>query len=177
MRFLFMFFVLTLAGCSPVRVVYDYDKTEDYTRFKTYAFFSPMETRLGELDTRRALRAIDQVLQAKGFEKTEEGGTPDFYVNVKSEMFQEMPSGSVGIGMGGAGNNMGGAVSVGVPVGSPTVKRMIFLDLVDVKQDALIWQARCEVTYEQSIKAAKRDEKMVKVMEKAFREFPPSKKN
>lgn len=176
MRYVKFLLIFLLTSCSSVQVVYDYDKEEDYSIYKTYAFYSPMETRLGELDTRRALRAIDQVLQANGFEKAEQDENPDFFVNIKSEMFQEMPANStVSIGAGGTGNNMGGAISVGVPAtGNPVVKRMIFLDLVNVKQDALFWQARCEIKYEESLSSEKRDEKMFKIIEKAFSEFPPS---
>ncbi|THD69904.1 DUF4136 domain-containing protein [Robertkochia marina] len=175
MKCLKVLIVFLLTSCSSVQVVYDYDKEEDYSKYKTYAFYSPMETRLGELDTRRALRAIDQVLQANGFEKAEKVEDADFFVNIKSEMFQEVPANStVSIGAGGTGNSMGGAISVGVPAsGNPVVKRMIFLDLVNVKQDALFWQARCEVKYEESLSSEKRDEKMYKIIEKAFSEFPP----
>lgn len=177
MRRLLYILVFIFIACGPAKVVYDYDKEEDYTRYKTYNFFAPMDTRMGELDTRRAIRAIEAVLQEKGFQKVIGGADPDFYVNIKSELFQEAPSGSFGVGMAGTGSDMAGGVSVGMPMGNPTLKRMIFIDLVNVEQDALFWQARCEVTYEENLSPEKRDSKMLKVMEIVFSEFPPDLKN
>lgn len=165
---------LILCSCSSIKVVHDYDKNEDYSKYRVYDYFTPLDTRLGELDTRRAIRAIDHILQEKGFTKASEGQKPQFYINIKSEMFQEAPSSTVGIGMGGTGSNVGGGISVGMPVGDPTLKRVIFLDLVNVEQDALFWQARCEVSFKEHFDPAQRDAEMYKIMEKALGEFPPS---
>ncbi|WP_224489017.1 DUF4136 domain-containing protein [Robertkochia flava] len=176
MKQLLCLVVFFLLSCSSVKVSYDYDQKEDYSKYQVYDFFSPMNTMLGELDSRRAIRAVDQILREKGFTKVQEGETPQFYVNIKSEMFQEVPSSSIGIGMGGTGADVSGGVSMGFPVGDPTLKRVIYLDMVNVKQDALFWQARCEVSYKESISPGQRDAEMYKIMEKALSAFPPEKK-
>lgn len=175
MRWLCLSLLFLVLSCAPVEVVYDYDRKEDYTRFKTYRYFTPMNTGLGELDTRRMIRAVDTLLQAKGFVKLKDSTIPDFYVNIKSEMFQEMNSGgSIGVGVGGTGSNMGGGISVGVPINEPVMKAFIFFDMVDVAKDALFWQARCEVSYRDNLSPEQRQEYMMKIASKALKEFPPT---
>lgn len=168
--------IFLLCSCSSVRVTYDYDQQEDYSKYQVYDFFSPMNTMLGELDTRRAVRAVEQVLQDRGFKKAKPGETPQFYVNIKSEMYQEAPSSSLGIGIGGTGTDVSGGVSMGFPVGDPTLKRVVYFDMVNVSQDVLFWQARCEVNYRELITPEQRDEEMFKIVEKALSAFPPKKK-
>lgn len=164
---------LLLASCSSLKVAHDYDRELDYSQYRTYDFFEPMDTRLGPLDTKRALRAVDRILQSRGYVKANNTAKPQFFVNIKSEVIQGAPSGSVGIGMGGTGNQVGAGISVGVPVGEPTLKQIVYLDMVDVAADALFWQARVEAPVRESQTPEQREKRMYAIMEKALAMFPP----
>lgn len=164
---------LILLSCSSVKVVHDFDQKIDYTQYREYDFFAPLDTRLGPLDTKRAVRAIDEILESRGYQKVTGENRPQFYVNIKSEIVQEAPSGTMAIGMGGTGNQVGGGVSMGMPMGEPKTRQIIYLDLVDVKGDILFWQARIKTPLREDLTPEKREAKMYKMMEKALEAFPP----
>lgn len=170
---LFPLLFLVLLSCSSIDVNHDFDQKIDYTQYREYDFFAPLDTRLGPLDTKRAVRAIDDILQSRGYKKVTGENLPQFYVNIKSEIIQEAPSGSVSLGVGGAGNQVGGGVGVGVPMGEPKVRQIIYLDLVDVKGDILFWQARIKTPLREDLTPQKRESKMYEMMEKALKAFPP----
>ena len=63
--------LLFVASCAPIYVNYDYEKQHDFTKYKTYNYYSDLETGLSELDTKRLLYVMDEALKAKGFTDAE----------------------------------------------------------------------------------------------------------
>ncbi len=111
--FLVVFFLIV--ACGAIRVNYDYASETNFSAYKTYNYYPDIDTGLSELDTKRLLRAVDSVLEAKGIFMAE---NPDFFVNIHSVSYRNNPNSAVGVGMGGTGRNVGGGVSVGIPLGS-----------------------------------------------------------
>ena len=72
--------VIVLTSCSSVRVNQDYDKNVDFSQYKTYAYHKAGvdKVEISDLDKKRILRSIDEVMAAKGFTKSE---TPDLLIN------------------------------------------------------------------------------------------------
>ncbi|MEM6863778.1 MAG: DUF4136 domain-containing protein [Bacteroidota bacterium] len=171
------FVFLTLLGfcvsCGSVRVDYDYDKSTDFSNYSTYNYFSDMETGLSQLDERRLFRVLDSTLNLKGYRLAEE---PDFFVNILSSEFRSAPNNSVGVGVGGTGRNVGGGLSVGIPVGNSGLQRMIQFDFVDADRDALIWQAFSESGFRNNASPSVREDKLRAVVKKVFSKFPPEQK-
>ena len=63
--------LLTMMSCDSVRVAADYDRSVNFTSYKTFAFFKEGidKAKVSDLDKRRILRAIESELLAKGFTK------------------------------------------------------------------------------------------------------------
>ncbi|MAU26371.1 MAG: hypothetical protein CMH48_09015 [Muricauda sp.] len=162
--------VLALFSCAGGRVTYDYDKATDFSNYSTYNYFDDMETGLSQLDERRLLKILDSTLQAKGFLLSEE---PDFLVNIISSEYRKAPSNTVGVGVGGAGRNVGGGISVGVPLGSSALERRIQFDFVDFQKNTLFWQAVSESGYNDEASPYEREEKLRAIVNKVFSKFPP----
>lgn len=165
--------VFFLVSCSAVRVNYDYDKETDFTNYTTYNYYSDMETGLNELDSKRLLNLLDITLQIKGLMYSEE---PDLLINITSESFQTARNTSVGVGLGGSGSNVGGGVSVGIPVGKRNIERRIQFDFVDSKKDELFWQAVSTSTFKENVTPVERDQKMAELIDKVFAKYPPKKR-
>ena len=165
-------FLFGVISCAPIRVNYDYDQEANFSKYKTYNYYSDMKTGLSELDTKRFLEAIDAKLETLGIAYSE---TPDFFIDIKSATFQSNQQSSVGVGMGGSGSNMGGGVSFGIPIGQSSMNRQITIDFVDENLKQLFWQAVSESSYSPNRIPKEREEQLRAIVEKIFSEFPPKK--
>ncbi|PXX23951.1 DUF4136 domain-containing protein [Arenibacter sp. ARW7G5Y1] len=162
--------LLFLASCGAIRVNYDYDRDTDYSKYTTYNYYSDMDTGLSELDTRRLVRAIDSTLRAKGLLLSEE---PEFLINILSSSFQAPRNNTVGVGIGGSGRNVGGGMTIGIPVGAANVEREIQFDFVDSEKDELFWQAVTVSSLRENSSPSVREAKIQELVTKTFEKYPP----
>lgn len=174
MRF-FKITILTvlIVSCAPIRVSYDFEETTNFSNYKTYQYFADMETGLSELDTNRLLDALDAKLTSKGYSISE---TPNFYIDIKSKAYQDAQRGSFGIGMGGSGRNVGGGVSVGIPIGQGNINRQITIDFVDHGKKQLFWQAVSESSFNPDTTPEAKEQLLNALVEKVLSQYPPEKK-
>src|SRR5690606_3301963 len=161
---------LLSVSCATVRVDYDYDREADFSAYTTYNYFSDLDTGMSQHDERRLIGILDSTLQTRGYRLTEE---PDFYINILSNVFQARGRNNVGVGLGGGGRNIGGGISLGIPVGSPALKRRVQFDFVDAQRDVLLWQAVSESGYRDGAPLRIREEKLRDIVKKVFSKFPP----
>lgn len=164
--------LLLMMSCAPIRVSYDFERTADYSKYKTYNYYSNIDSGLSELDTKRLLDALDAGLQAKGITLSE---TPDFFIDIKSSEYQENQSSSVGVGMGGTGRNVGGGISIGFPIGQANISRQIQFDFVDEHGKGLFWQAVSESSIGPNASPEKREMTFKAIVSKVLANFPPKK--
>ncbi|MEK6154411.1 DUF4136 domain-containing protein [Flavobacteriaceae bacterium 3-367] len=169
----FVLLVLLLGSCNAVRVDYDYDKGTDFSNYTTYNYYPDMDTGLSDLDTKRLIKAVDSAMQAKGILKAEE---PDFLINIQSRSYRSPSNSAVGVGLGGSGRNVGGGVSIGIPVGQPNLSREIIFDFVDSQKDALFWQGVSESSYRDNASPSVREDVLNRVVAKVFSKYPPQRK-
>ncbi len=162
-----------LLSCNAIRVNYDYDAQTDFSAYTTYNYFSDIQTGLSGLDEKRLIRALDSTLQSKGYHLTEE---PDFFINILSEEYRTAPNSAVGVGIGGTGRNVGGGVSIGLPISNSGLQRMIQFDFVDAQRDALFWQAISESGYRDNASPSVREALLKNLVKKVLSKFPPKSK-
>ncbi|WP_350293627.1 DUF4136 domain-containing protein [uncultured Croceitalea sp.] len=149
---------------------YDYDKATDFSNYATYNYFEDMESGLSQLDEKRLLDILDSTLQAKGYLLSEE---PEFLINIKSFVFQSNSGNNVGVGVGGGGRNVGGGLSIGIPVGNSGIQRQILFDFVDANKNSLFWQADTQSGFRDNAAPIDREEQLKRVVAKAFSKYPP----
>lgn len=162
--------VFTLTSCSSVKVNYDYDKAVDFSNYSTYNYYSDMQSGLNQLDERRLLRALDSTLKSRGYRLTEE---PELFINIMSNEYRSAPRNNVGVGIGGGGRNVGGGISVGLPLGGSNLQRSIQFDLVDAQRDALVWKAVAKSGLRDNASPSVREDKLRAIVKKVFSKFPP----
>ncbi|MCG2461745.1 DUF4136 domain-containing protein [Flavobacteriaceae bacterium F89] len=164
--------IFSLLGCASINVNYDYDKETEFSAYTTYNYYPDLNTGMNELDDRRLLDAIDSYMQTKGILLVEE---PEFYINIKSAMYQSPSNSSVGFGVGGGGGSVGGGVSMGIPVGQGTMNHRIQFDFVDRQKDAMFWQAISESSFKPKSTPEAKEVYFKSVVEKVFSKYPPKK--
>jgi len=165
----FLLFILT--ACSSVSVNSDYDKTVDFTKYKTYAYAKAGidKVEISDLDKKRILRAIDEQMLAKGFTKSED---PDLLVNIFTKTREEINVNQFSAGWGygwGYGWNpymMGGPTNV-----YTTTEGTLYIDLVDAKKKELVWQGVGSGTLTQDME--KKEQLIAEFVAKILAQYPP----
>lgn len=162
-----------IVSCAPIYVNYDYEKATDFSKYKTYNFYSDMKTGLSELDEKRFFNVLNEKLAERGLTQSD---APDFFIDIKSSEYEEVPRNNVGVGLGGSGGNVGGGISIGIPVGQSKVNRQIIMDFVDENQGGLFWQAVSESSFNPDASPEKREERLSAIVNKILEGFPPKTK-
>ncbi len=166
---LMVLFVFT--SCGTV-VNYDYEKTTDFSKYKTYNYFDDMKTGLSELDNKRLIIAIDTKLKTMGLTRSDDA---DFYIDIQSQDIQNRTNSNVGVGVGGGGGGGFGGVSVGVPLGGNQNTRELVIEFVDDTKGGMFWQAVSESSYQPNSSPERREAKFVALLDKIFAGYPPKK--
>ena len=168
--FVVLILIMVVASCAPIYVNYDYEKRIDFNQYKTYNYYSNLETGLSELDLKRLLNVLDAEMKTKGFSLSE---SPDFYVNIKSQEFQVMQQSSVGVGIGSTGRNFSGGLSMGIPIGQSNLNRELIIDFVDENEVGLFWQAVVETSYNPKSTPERKEERFKVLVQKVLSGYPP----
>ena len=157
---------------------YDYEKTADFTAFKTYAF--KQGTPVGqELIDQRIVGAIETQLAAKGLTKAD--ANPDLFVVYHMAFDKEKDISTFSSGYGGYGPygwGWGGGWSGGttttqvrdILVGS------LVIDLADAKKAQLVWRGIGVKEVNTQANPEKRDKSINSAVQKIFKNYPPKKK-
>ena len=169
----YILLILLFTSCHVVRVSTDYEKETDFSNYSTYNYFYDMETGLSELDEKRLLKTLDVLMHNEGLLLSEE---PDIFINIQSRIFQRPTGNTVGVGVGGTGRNVGGGVSIGIPISNSNVEREIQFDFVDSQKDVLIWQAISKSSFNEDSAPVERERKLQEIVEKVLSKYPPKRR-
>jgi hypothetical protein len=176
-----------LAGCSSLDVSTDFDPENDFSTYKTYAWFDGVMPEGDALSAnplvkKRAISSVDKELASKGF--TIADGDPDFVVIIHAGMKERMQVtntgyggygyGAYGYGRYGSGGWGGGGIS-DTHV-SYYDEATVVVDIADFVKKELVWRgtgtgvlSKSEKTQEESQETA--DEVIRRIMQ----DFPPTK--
>jgi hypothetical protein len=167
-----LFLLFVFASCSSVRVYSDYDKTANFSQYKTYAYQKNGidKAEISDLDKKRILKAIDQQMALKGFTKSD---TPDLLVNIFTKEREQVDVNQFSAGWGygwGFGWNpffWGG--------NNTTVNRYtegtLFIDLIDASKKELIWQGEGQATLTKN--PEKKDAMINEFVAEILQQYPP----
>lgn len=170
-NFKFLLIVFFITSCGTL-VNYDYETSTNFSDYKTYNYFDDMKTGLSELDTKRLMRAMDKKLKTMGLTRSD---NPDFYIDINSRDIHNRNNPNVGVGLGGSGRNVGGGISVGIPIGKNKHTRKLVIEFVDDSKTGMFWQAVSESSYNANSSPEKREADFIKLVEKVFANYPPKK--
>mgnify|MGYP001467226474 CR=1 FL=1 len=165
-------FVLIFTSCNSVRVVTDYDRSQNFSNLKTYAFLKDGvdKTKINDLDKRRILRAIDKNLLEKGFQKS---NNPDLFINIFTKERQEINIYNQNLNMPGWGWGWGWGPSLGW--NQTSVSRAsngtLYIDIINAKNRELIWQGSAEGILTSDIR--KKEERINEFVKSILDKYPP----
>lgn len=170
-KFLPLLLLFILASCSSVRVASDFDKNIDFTKYKTYAYHKNGidKVEISDLDKKRILRSIDEIMASKGFTKSD---NPDILINFFTKEREQVDINQFNAGWGygwGWGWNpwmWGGNTSV-----YRYAEGTLTIDFIDNNKKELIWQGIGEGTLTKNTN--KKDENIKEFVSKILTLYPP----
>ena len=158
---------------------YDYEKTADFTAFKTYAFKAG--TPIGQdLIDQRVVGAIETQLAKKGFTKSE--SSPDVFVVYHVAFDKEKDISTFSSGYGGGYGPYGWGWGGGWAGGTTTTQvrdilvGTMVIDIADAKKGQLVWRGMGVKEVNTQASPEKRDKSINSAVEKIFKNYPPKKK-
>ena len=161
-----LFLVATLASCSSVRVNADYDKKATFTNYKTYAYLKSGidKAEISDLDKKRILYSIDEVMATKGFIKSE---NPDVLISIFTKERERVDI-YQNYGFGWGWNPWWGA---GYSSVTTTPEGTLFIDVIDAKTKELVWQG--EGSGYLTKNTNKKDARIKEFVSKILEQYPP----
>ena len=139
--------LLLLTACSSVK--YDYDVTQDFSRYRTFDLYAPGHHGRGGgedglMDT-RIRTAVAAELQAKGFAR-EEVADPDFLVACYPVYRKRRYRTTTRVGFGGGGWYRPWGYRVGTSFSQVHQYRegTLAIEIVDARSNQLVWQGTDE---------------------------------
>lgn len=180
----YLLIVVTLGGCAGVRVSQDYEPGTDFATYKAFDWKSAVQPQTGDIRIDNPLldgrirKAVESVLIAKGYRKTDQGSA-DFLVAYSLAVQAKVDSSPVSIGTGfgiGGGGSFGG-IGVGTPVVDSYEEGLLVINLYDTKTGQLIWRGSGTRRLGWQSDPAKNTEEVNTLVDKILAQYPPPSKS
>jgi hypothetical protein len=162
------------AIAAAQKTTYDFDKTADFSQFKSYAMNDGTPSGQPLID-KRIVAAIERQLAAKGLVRND--AAPDVFVlfHVAFDEQKDISSYSSGPMYGGYGWGWGGGW--GTTTTDVRVREILVgtlaIDMVDARKKEIAWRGLGTKEIDTNAKPEKRDSNITKAVEKIFRNYPP----
>ena len=158
--------VLLMYACSSTQVSYDYDKTVDFTKFKTYAYTpEALALPIQELNRNRLLAAIDEQMTKRGYSKVTT--SPDVLIDVQVKADMKQTATTTGTG-GMYGYRWGGGMTTTQI--NDYVEGTLFINMI--ANNNLVWQGRAVKTLDESASPEKRTQNINNAVEDIYTKYP-----
>jgi len=171
-------FWLALGTAAAQDVHYNFDKSTDFSKFKTYKWVPIKDApKLDNIRDKQIMTAIDNELAMRGLMKTE-ADTADLYVgyqvgiNTEKEFTSYNSDWGYGPGWyGGGWYGGGGGITTGQT--STIYVGQLALDMNDAKNKLLVWRGVVSKTIDPKAKPEKQEKNLNKAVAKLMKNFPP----
>jgi len=179
---LFSAIILVFSSCETMKVVSDYDKNVNFSKYKTYNVLQwdkEESARINEFDQKRIINALHEQMQARGYKRADSGSdlsvNPFLILDAKEQTTaytNHYNMGGYGYygGFGyygfGPGYNMG---TTTFQTEQYTVGTLI-IDVLDNKTKRLIWQGIGKGTIKEN--RQDRDKNIPKAIAKIMEPYP-----
>ena len=166
--------VLAPALALAQKTSFDYDKSTDFSKFKTYTLKDG--TKVGQpLIDKRIDTAIEEQLAAKGLTRNDSAPGIVVVYHVAFDKQKDITTFSSG-GYGGYGYGWGGGWgTTDVRVNEILVGTLV-IDIADAAKKEVVWRGMGVKEVDTQAKADKRDKNITSAVTKIFKNFPPQKK-
>ncbi len=170
-KFTPLLLLLVFTSCTTVRVATDYDRTVDFSKYNSYAFYKPGidKVEISDLDKKRILRAIDAELAAKGMAKSD---TPSLLVSFFTKERERINVYNNNFGWGWGWNPWWYGGYYGSTV-SRSTEGSLYIDLIDAKTNELVWQGIGSARLITNGDIEEKEERIREIVQEIIARYPP----
>ena len=162
--------VLLPIAAAAQKTSFDFDKTADFSRLKTYALKDG--TKVGNpLIDNRIVAAIEAELAAKGLTKND--ANPDAVVVYHVAFDKQKDISTYSSGYGGYGYRWGGGWGTTDVRVSEILIGTLVVDISDANKKEVVWRGMGVKEVDTNAKAEKRDKNIAEAVKKIVKNFPP----
>jgi hypothetical protein len=181
MKRFFILSVVTLllaASSFAQDVRYNFDKSADFSKFKTYKWVPIKDaSKVSDLVDKQIKDAVDAELAKKGLTKVE-GDDANLYIGYQAAVGEEKQFNSYSTGYGygpGWGGGWYGGMGTTTTSGSTSTiyKGQLALDMYDSAGHDLAWRGVVSKTMDPKAKPEKQQKNLAKAVEKLLKNYPP----
>jgi Domain of unknown function (DUF4136) len=172
-------FLAGIAVAQDVRL--NYDKTADFSKYKTYKWVEIKGSDKDELLDKQFRATIDSELALKGLVRTD-GDNANLYVGYQFAISTEkqVTTFSSSYGYGGGWGRYRGYGGMGTSTGTATTSTLYIgslqLDFYDVASKTTVFRAIGSKTLDAKAKPDKQQKNLTKAVRKILKEYPPKAK-
>ena len=177
-KILLFAFAVTLASCSPVKVVTDMDKTTDFSKYNTYNFLGwqdGSDKAFNDIDKKRLRDAFISEFKLRGLEPVKENG--DMAVSLFIVIDHKTTTtaytnyyGGGGYGYGRYRGGWGGGSATTTYSESAYLEGTLVMDVFDNQSKDQVWQGIAKGTITE--KPEKRETSIPKKIAALMKKFP-----
>lgn len=172
-----------LLGASVVHaqdVRYDFDKSKDFSKYKTYKWVQIKGSdQVDELTAKQIVAAVDAELASKGLTRVDEDSA-DLYLGFQTaigseKQFNSFSTGwAYGPGWGPSWYGYGGMGTSSTYGSTSTVYiGQLDLSMYDSAQKQLVWRGTATKTLDPKAKPDKKQKNIIKAVQKLLKNYPP----
>jgi hypothetical protein len=170
--------LLATASSLAQDVRYNFDKSTDFSKFKTYKWVPIKDAaKVSDLVDKQVKDAIDTELATKGLSKVDSDDA-NLYIGYQPAIGEEKQFNSYstgwGYGPGWGGGWYGGMGSTSTSGSTSTIyKGQLALDMYDSEGHDLIWRGVVSKTIDPKAKPEKQQKNLAKAVKKLLKNYPP----
>ena len=161
---LFAFLFLSISFAFGQKVRFDYDKSANFAKYKTFMWIKKPLTPKDPFMQQRIIDSVNAQMMAKGLRLVDSNADLAVAVNVATQQKQTLNT--FYDGFGGWGWGMGGVETV-----ENYTEGTMVVDFFDTQTKKIVWRGTAEK--EISSKPQKVTNEAEKAIEKLFKHFPP----
>ena len=162
--------LIFLSSCSSIKVFSDFDHDIVFSKYETFAFFTPEidKVNISDLDKRRILNSLDSEMSSKGLSKSE---TPDLLIGFTTKAKEQIYVNTRNNFGWGWGLNPWFWGNSGYNSVSTRTEGTLYVNIIDATTKQLVWQGKGRGGINEFMN--NRDERIALFVQEIVENFPP----
>lgn len=151
-------------------ITYDFDKSMDFSRVRTYAWVRGTVLD-DDLNHRRIVEAIDRQLRSRGLRETDASAHPDVFVAYHASFDSDLQI--TGFSSGWGGYRFAASRS-GTARAEEILRGTLAIDMMDALSNTIVWRTIATKDIDVNAKPEMREKNIGKTVAKLFASYPPA---